>query len=86
MNQQKANMYSKTREGISKYEQACEKMKVLNCFREEEEHIKQTSDDKGSLRDIIRKQNISRGLTHIPDDLYNFFFGIVWDMSKTACW
>ena len=73
VNHQKANMYSKTREGISKYEQACEKVKVLNCFREEEEYIKQRFDDKGTLRDIIRKQNISRGLTHIPDDLYKFF-------------
>lgn len=73
VNRQIATMYSKTSEGITKYDEACERVQILNCLREEEEYIKQTSDDLVSLKDVVRKQNVSRGLTHIPDDLYNFF-------------
>ena len=68
-----ANMYSTTSQGVAKYDSAREMVKILTCLREEEEHIANTTEDKESLKDIIRKQNISRGLTHIPDDLYHFF-------------
>ena len=67
-----ANMYSTTSQGVAKYDSAREMVKILICLREEEEHIKNMTEDKESLKDIIRKQNISRGLTHIPDDLYHF--------------
>ena len=73
VNQVTAAMYMKTSDGVSKYEQACKMVKVLNCLREEEEYIKHTTEEEGSLKDVIRKQNVSRGLTHIPDELYKFF-------------
>ena len=79
-----ANMYSPTRQGVAKYDSAREMVKILTCLREEIEHIKNTAEDKESLKDIIRKQNISRGLTHILDDLYHFCCSLR-DVSKAGC-
>ena len=76
MKQVNANMYSTTSQGVTQYNKAHEMVKILNCLREEEENIKNTTEDKESLKDVIRKQNISRGLTHIPDDLYQFFVAL----------
>ena len=48
-------------------------VKSLNCLREEGEYIKHTTEKEGSLKDVNRTQNVSRGLTNIPNDLYRFF-------------
>lgn len=74
--QQNSCMYAKTKDGQSKYEESCERVNILNCLREQEEYLKQTSNDPGSLQDVIRKQYVTRGLTHISDELFNFFVSL----------
>lgn len=69
----KRNMYSKSVHGQIQYEKSCEMLKVINNFREEEEHLKATTVDPNSLFDTIRRQYVNKGLTHISDDLYHFF-------------
>ncbi|KAH3882795.1 hypothetical protein DPMN_006740 [Dreissena polymorpha] len=69
----KTHMYSKSVEGQEKYEKASDVFTIVQGMRVEEEHLKTTTFDPDSLMDTIRKQYTNKGLTHISDELYQFF-------------
>ncbi|KAH3712409.1 hypothetical protein DPMN_072109 [Dreissena polymorpha] len=70
----KTHMYSKSVEAQEKYEKASNVLTIVQGMREKEEHLKKkNTSDPDSLMDTIRKQCTNKGLTHISDELYQFF-------------
>lgn len=48
-------------------------MDILLSLTEEEQLVIETTDEQESLLDISRRQNLNRGLTNIPDSVFQFF-------------
>ena len=69
----KTNLYKTGRHGISTYLNSKKILEVLSCFEINEKTLNETSSDPGSLLEISRKQNITRGLTNITDETYQWF-------------
>jgi len=68
----RSNMFSATAYGQQNYYDAKEKMSILNSTKEEEQYLKMYSSDKQSLADTERKQNLSRGLLNVSDEMFEF--------------
>jgi hypothetical protein len=48
-------------------------VEILNSLKEDEQTIMASTVEPDSLLDISRRQNLNRGLTNIPDLVFNFF-------------
>lgn len=55
------------------YEDILKTLSILNLMKDDEENLKSYTTDEASLADICRRQNVSRSLTHISDEMFRFF-------------
>jgi uncharacterized membrane protein len=70
---QQSRMYSLNILKQTEFDEASDKISILNSLREEEYFLKKSSCKPETLLDISEKQNLSKGLVHIPDELFDFF-------------
>ncbi|XP_021349151.1 uncharacterized protein LOC110447633 [Mizuhopecten yessoensis] len=71
--QRNSTCYQTSIAAQERYEEANSVVQCLDKLRENESFLEKHSDLPETLLDVTRRQNISRGLTHIPDTLYSFF-------------
>lgn len=70
---QQSRMYSLNILRQTEFDEASDKISILNSLREEEYFLKKSSCKPETLLDTSEKQNLSKGLVHIPDELFDFF-------------
>ena len=71
--EQFSHCYKTSPEAQKKYQQACIKTQVLDSMRVSEKVLESSTKHSETLLETSQRQNISRGLTNISDELFSFF-------------
>ena len=65
--------YRTDTEGQCTYKESICAVNILNLLKVEEYTLQSTTTNPESLRDVQRKQNVTRSLTNVTDELFDFF-------------